>query len=792
MGCDIVFKIKGNLRRGLLDQQLSDRITIQNSSLLSDSELTGLNDSLKKLREVSLANIVRELLQSKNAEEKAALVQVIKGLQSTSSRAIKAADIETEGIVGNSKYHTLKFKYPEITFPDLQTPYDPDILLVDELANSGFNFSDTIHGTDTNGNLVYVVTDSEAGVKRLAAHLRVRDLILNQYENNAELAELMPEIAKVKGKEFSSQKDLLLDFITHNSEYQNVLTDKGLFGLLNEIVANLNNSDRAGYKNPLDRDFTSKLTKVRRTKSDYLLSKKDFINLIKIYQPELLQDLSSEQLKSEEVLAQLFEKFYPNLQDVAAQLKGFVDRSLIIRTLPRTLENTYGMTYSTIAEQTKLEDTYRGFNIYSLTRNGKVSYLFSQDVLTPKTIAAKLYNTVGEVQEVIDSNYNYKETFSTRFETGFRMIPAYERVNAVYTTRWHEPGSVVKVLNLELDRNTILDPEESALFKGNALLSDFYRVFQKQLSAEQFQALQNVVKSIETAGIFTYLVNERIGHTQSLRNFERDSGKFEQILQDINDALTNNAYKYYFIQDCSGSKGNFFVKMIPVKGDVQMNEKYSRPEPIIGIMNEVIDEFNRQFKIGATLLTQDEINSQFPDVPAGTKAFVRNGNIYINGSLATSEDVIHEYTHLFLGALKAQNYDMYVKLLERVMKSNDDWVGKVLTRIENRYPNLARQDLYEETFVALFADFLSGKNVNNMFADVKSEVDSTMKSIFNLATDEDFNSLYRGRVKTIFQTFSKDIGRVGNGLDFSRGTIFRQAANWIADQKGKGNIIERC
>lgn len=39
-----------------------------------------------------------------------------------------------------------------------------------------------------------------------------------------------------------------------------------------------------------------------------------------------------------------------------------------------------------------------------------------------------------------------------------------------------------------------------------------------------------------------------------------------------------------------------------------MNTTYSRPEPIIGLINEVIDEFNRRFKVGAELLTQDEIS----------------------------------------------------------------------------------------------------------------------------------------------------------------------------------------
>ena len=60
-----------------------------------------------------------------------------------------------------------------------------------------------------------------------------------------------------------------------------------------------------------------------------------------------------------------------------------------------------------------------------------------------------------------------------------------------------------------------------------------------------------------------------------------------------------------------------------------------------------------------------------------------------------------------------------------------------------------------------------------MLGAVKEEVDKKMKSIFNLASEEDFNSLYKGRVKTMFQTFSKDIGKVSNDLNFSKGKVYR-------------------
>lgn len=785
MGCDIVFKINGNLRGGLSEEQSSNQIIIEDSSLLSNTDLQGFNESLKKLKEVSLSNVVRELLKPENVKIKTQLVSIIKNLQDTSGRTVTPDVVKRQGVVGNTKLHSLKYKWSgDLPFPNLITPYDPDILLVDSFRNVGVNRINTIYGTDANGNLVYVVEDSIRGVSKLYRHLKARDLILNKFEGNEELASLMPELAKV-GKSFSSQQELLLDFITHKSEYTNILVDKGLFGLLNEIVKNLDNENRVGFQNPLDREFNAKLTPIRNTK-DSLITTKNFLDLVKKFEPELLEDISKEDIKRPEILTKLFEKFYDNFQEFSGKLIEIRDKGLVVHRNFSNLELKDDFTYDTINKQVTEEEVYRGFHIYKYSDGQKEYYLFSQDMLSPYSSASK-YQSVDEIKAKIDERYSQRQynsfTFEKNFELGFRVIPAYERVNEIYTPRVHTPGSIVQILDIELDRNTILDPEEAALFKGDKLLDDFYRIFRKQLTPEQFDQLEEVIDSIEKAGIFTYLVNERVGHIQSKRNL-KDSPEFENILNEISKAK----YKKFFIQDQKGG----YTKIIPLSDTVTINQSYNRPSPIIDLMMEVIDVFNKKFNVGATLLTQDEINQQFPDIPAETKAFIRDGKIYINGSIATSEDVIHEYTHLFLGALKAQNYDMYTKLLDKVMSSTEKRVESTKGFLRRIYPNLADSDLNEEVFVKLFADFLSGKRIDNMFDDVKVEVDSEMKSIFNLASDEDFNSLYKGRVKSIFQTFSKDIGKVGNGLDFSKGTVFRQAANWIADQIKKGDITERC
>lgn len=58
-------------------------------------------------------------------------------------------------------------------------------------------------------------------------------------------------------------------------------------------------------------------------------------------------------------------------------------------------------------------------------------------------------------------------------------------------------------------------------------------------------------------------------------------------------------------------------------------------------------------------------------MPSNVKGFVRNGEIYINSSNATDEDLFHEYTHIMLGILKAKNYENYQDLVTLVAESEN-------------------------------------------------------------------------------------------------------------------------
>jgi hypothetical protein len=99
------------------------------------------------------------------------------------------------------------------------------------------------------------------------------------------------------------------------------------------------------------------------------------------------------------------------------------------------------------------------------------------------------------------------------------------------------------------------------------------------------------------------------------------------------------------------------------------------------------------------------------------KAFIRDGKIYINTFAAKSSDLLHEYTHLLLGVLKAdtESRSIYEQLLNMV---NETPEGKRLfDELEWVYPGISVMDVREEVFAKLYGEYLSGRgsNIDDIF-----------------------------------------------------------------------------
>jgi len=115
--------------------------------------------------------------------------------------------------------------------------------------------------------------------------------------------------------------------------------------------------------------------------------------------------------------------------------------------------------------------------------------------------------------------------------------------------------------------------------------------------------------------------------------------------------------------------------------------------PIIGHLNTAIKVLQDTYEgLEIELITNSEAKDM--GVDEDTRAFIKDGKVYINQDTATSADVFHEYTHLLLGVLKASNFDGYVKLLNTIASiKKDKWVGKVQEEVRAKYKGRSEMDI---------------------------------------------------------------------------------------------------
>lgn len=137
---------------------------------------------------------------------------------------------------------------------------------------------------------------------------------------------------------------------------------------------------------------------------------------------------------------------------------------------------------------------------------------------------------------------------------------------------------------------------------------------------------------------------------------------------------------------------------------------------------------------GYRILTTSDaaITRDFGDLAGnllGKKAFIYNGDIYINTSAATVEDPVHEFTHLMAGSLRATDraqYDAMVNKMENMDGFN--------TFVQDN-PGRQRSDLREEYLVREFSKFLYGESsiFDTLAQEQKLAIMDDILSMFNNA-----------------------------------------------------------
>lgn len=749
-----------------------------------------------------------------------------------------------KGLLGNCGVGYLMEQFRDIEFPE---GVEANVLLVDNLKVG----NQSIYGRviNSNGKELFIVTGQTdkngkaRDVAKLADFLRVRQQLETQSFHFAEdsfyyknLQKILTERNKKKDK-VDSLFDLMLDFIYNKDNYQSmyITNENGERESAYNILQKVNNvimqySGRVEYSDGFVNTINQQVKHLDN--NNKFLSLDSLYGAVKAFAPDILEVLeitsktkfheffskpsSETEVKLREAFGDIVEgQGYATLLSVMFSVEPefsmYFDSSsskgVTLKSAPRTIQAKYGIEYETIQSFDIIENDYRGYKIYAFFENGERKFIPSRTYLTEDTVT-KTYNSEEEARSYIDSAAEKQDIkkhsfmdfkFRGRAVVDGRTIYEDELSSfTVYSQQALTQGQIIESLDIPLVKSDRIFNGEDILFKEDRQnFSSFKRIVENWNISDGLKA--NIFSSINNAekiATFIYKVNE-------LLKEKRDN---EQVISEIVSQIENAPRRAYYIASKTWIPGKkqFAYQVIPTN-PIQIEEyKKSKRTPIISLMSAIDNVLADKFGVTVNMQTSEEITRNFPDVDANTaKAFIRDGQIYINTTIAQSTDLLHEYTHLVLGVLKSDpklrgNYEQLMDIVARTNEGKD-----MIRRLRSRYDTASEMDLMEEAFAKLFSNHIMGKlnpELKQVFQGQERFLRDATKIVFNNEI-ADLKSFYGKSLETVFTRFSSDVAALLNqpGLDFGSTKTARMYSNWISNQvqkfretEGKEGINEQC
>lgn len=769
-----------------------------------------------------------------NPEQRQALCDMIHNklyTQSTISPVTITELTSKEGLLGNCGVGYLTEQFPNISFPD---GVDANILLVNNLQIGKQNIYGRV--INSNGREIFIVKGTSEDVSKLADFLRVRQQLQEQSFNFSEdsfyyknLQKILTERNKKKDK-VADIFELMLDFIYNKADYQSmyVTNEQGEKESAYNILSKINNtimqySGRVEYSDNFVNTINQQVRHLDNNKK--FLSLDSLYGAVKAYYSDILDTLeitskskfheffSKPSSETEEKLKEVFENvvegqgyatllstLFSTEPEFSMYFSSSSNKGVTLKSEPRSIQAKYGIEYETIQSFDIVNPDYKGYKIYAFFDNGERKFIPSRGYLTEDTVA-KTYSSEEEVRSYIDSaveKHDIKKhsfiDFKFRGSTVVDGRTIYEDELSSFTLYSQQAltqGSIIESLDIPLVKSTRIFNGEDILFtEDRQNYSSFKRIIEGWNISDGLKA--NILSSVNNAekiAAFIYKVNE-------LLNEKRDN---EQVIGEVVSMIEQAPKRAYYIESKTWVPGRkqFIYRVIPTN-PIQIEEyKKSKRVPIISLMSAINNVISDKFGVSVNMQTSEEIKTNFPDVDANTsRAFIRDGQIYVNTTIAQSSDLLHEYTHLILGILKSdpnlrRNYE---QLLDIVSKTNE---GKeMIKKLRSRYDTASEMDLMEEAFAKLFSNHIMGKmnpQLDQIFQGQERFLRDATKIVFNNEI-ADLKSFYGKTLETVFTRFSSDVSALlsQQGLDFGSTKTSRLYSNWISKQIRDGEINEQC
>lgn len=168
------------------------------------------------------------------------------------------------------------------------------------------------------------------------------------------------------------------------------------------------------------------------------------------------------------------------------------------------------------------------------------------------------------------------------------------------------------------------------------------------------------------------------------------------------------------------------------------------------LFGNIVTSLQKLYGINIKQIDLDTIQEQFPNIPGLTtaKAFVLNGDIYINTELADKDAPIHEMMHILVGELKTNNSKLYYSLVDFVSNLDE------FKAFSQQFVNRTQSDLAEEMFV---------EEVSKLMVGMKSSLPNEVIYELMYTTKRILDSILMGEcsVKDYNNIFNKSLIQLG-------------------------------
>lgn len=759
----------------------------------------------------------------------------------TGLNKISLKDLQKEGIQANC---TLSYLRESPEFSDIYFPEgNANILLVNKLVLGG----KSIYGRsiNSNGEEVFIVKGNKNDVQKLSNFLKIRNTIrdygLNISEDSPYYQDLkeMLQVIKNKKEDVNNIEDMLIDYVSNKKDYSGIFLKSGKSGIqvAESFLRNLRDYDVPNsFEDQFVTDFNFR--KFYKGNGGIFISNRDLYNILEQYHQPLLSSLkitsqkgfnTLEQYDLNEIVNTLTKYLIDNglneneATEMLSKVKNGYDAILrvVLSTEPdfsfkysyntkkgitlkqqyTPISEKYGIAYDTI--QNMSSESYRGYNIYTETLpNKRKRYFLSRGTLVEQSLS-NTFNSKKSVQEAVDkalSKQHLRKNSLIEFKFRNHSIDSDGNSNwdnslpseIITSPANFLPGQIIESINIPIDKNTNINGNEQYLLSKNAYtLQSFNKlIYNWPIDDTIKNQIISEINTPEKAVTYIYKVNELLGV---------DNRTDTKELLNIADAINNSDINYYYIESRKYLKNKGWeYKIIPTEKNQIQEYKKQQTAPISLWMEAISTALNNQFGVPIHLLTSEEVSKQLSNVadPNIDKAFIYNGEVYVNTSIASTNDLLHEHIHLILGVLKSnpELRNNYEKLLNLVL--NTDEGRFTLNKLQDRYQGLSQMDLAEEVFAKLFSNYVrrhTTMQTDQVFNASENQLKQITKSIFNTNIG-DIKDFYGKSLISIFGKFNKEVAKMlqSPDLDFGSTKNSRKISRWISDQVSKGEIIEKC